>query len=461
MFFNTLSGRFLLLTIGFVMLAEVLIFVPSVARFRQDYLQEKIDLAHLTSLQLLAAPDYMVPQDLADELLETAGVLNIVLRRNEMREMILSKPMTAPVMETYDLRDVSAMTLISDAVSCMFVSTEAVVRVIGRPTKGNGSELEVTLQLMPMRSAMLAYGLNILLLSFLISVISAAMLFFVVRRVVVKPIHRVIQSMIDYQENPEDVTRVIKPNARLREIRVAEETLSAMQADLTANLKQKDRLAQLGAAVAKINHDLRNILTTTQLLTDRIEMSEDPIVARVAPKLVASVDRAINLCEHTLTYGKAEEPAPILSKFLLARLVDEVIDSEDLRQVGDQVTMRCVIPDDLMLNVDREQMFRVLINLVRNARQAIIGSGVAGEIAVSASAQIDGVEITVQDTGPGLPERAIEKLFKPFQGSVRKGGSGLGMAIAAELVRGHGGLLELQNTSPDGTSFRIFLPVNS
>ncbi len=458
MFFNTLSGRFLLLTAVFVMLAEVLIFVPSVARFRQDYLQERIDQAHLASLALMAAPDEMVTQNLADELLENADVLNIVIRRNERREMILSKPLTAQVMDTYDLRSDGPLELMKDALTCLFMPTEGVVRVIGRPVKGNGSELEVTLQLMPMRAAMLEYGLNILLLSLLISVISAGMLFFVVRRAVVRPIHRVIESMIAYQDNPEDATRVIQPNARIRELRVAESTLCELQTDLTASLKQKERLAQLGSAVAKVSHDLRNILTTTQLLTDRIEASEDPVVARVAPKLVASVGRAINLCEHTLTYGKAEEPAPRLSKFLLARLVDEVIESEDLRQNDDLVRMHSKVPQDLMLNADRDQIFRVLINLVRNARQAIVATGKPGSITIEAGKSESGVQITLTDTGPGLPQKAREKLFKPFQGSVRKGGTGLGMAIAAELVRGHGGKLELLESTAQGTTFQITLP---
>jgi len=458
MFFKTLSGRFLLLTIIFVMLAEVVIFVPSIARFREDYLQQRLELAQLASLALLATPDDMVTPELSDELLKNAEVLNIVLRRNERRELILSAPMVEPVMETYDLRTASAYRLISDAMATLFINEEEVIRVIGRPVKGAGIEIEITTKVMPLREAMLDYGRNVFLLSLLISVISSAMLFVAVRFSIVRPIRRLVGNMMDYQHAPEDATRVIAPQSRVVELRAAEDTLHDLQTQLTANLKQKERLAQLGEAVAKISHDLRNILTTTQLLADRIEMSEDPTVARVAPKLVNSVGRAINLCEQTLTFGKAEEAAPKPERFKLADLVDEIIDSENLRDEAEAVKIRCEFDPAFALTAVREQMFRVIINLVRNARQAMVATQGSGEICIRAERTPSGAEIKVCDTGPGLPNAAKEKLFQPFQGSVRKGGTGLGLAIAAELVRGHGGRLELAETSESGTCFRINLP---
>ena len=97
MFLKTLSGRFLLLTIAFVMLAEVMIFVPSVARFREDYLRERLERSQIASLTLLSSPDFMVPDELRYELLANAEVLNIVLRRDAVRELILSSPIPHPV----------------------------------------------------------------------------------------------------------------------------------------------------------------------------------------------------------------------------------------------------------------------------------------------------------------------------------------------------------------------------
>jgi signal transduction histidine kinase len=250
---------------------------------------------------------------------------------------------------------------------------------------------------------------------------------------------------------------VIAPTAQIEELRAAEEAMQSMQQQLTGSLRQKERLAQLGGAVAKISHDLRNILTTAQLFADRLEISADPVVARAAPKLVGSISRAVSLCESTLKFGKAEEAAPDLRPVALAALVQEVAEAEGLAE-GNAVSVLIEVPEDLILRADAEQMFRVLSNLMRNARQAIDATGKGGTIEVSAIETAQEWRIRVGDTGPGLPERAREHLFEAFQGGARKGGTGLGLAIAAELVRGHGGRLELARSDSDGTEFLIHLP---
>jgi signal transduction histidine kinase len=211
--------------------------------------------------------------------------------------------------------------------------------------------------------------------------------------------------------------------------------------------------------VAKISHDLRNILTSAQLFTDRIEGSEDPMVRRMAPKLVNSIRRAVGLTENVLAFGRAEEPPPTLTRVPLAELVSDVLDGERLAVEDHQeVSFSEDVPATLALRADPEQLHRTLSNLVRNARQAIAGSGRPGEICISAREEEDSWVISVTDTGPGLPPKAQEHLFTPFQGGARKGGSGLGLAIAAELMRGHGGALELARTGPEGTCFTIRLP---
>lgn len=450
----------MLLTIGFVMLAEVLIFVPSVARFRQTYLQDRLELAQLATLALLATPDEMVSPELADELLANAEVMNIVLRRNDLRELILSNPITEPIEETFDLRNPGAFTLIRDALACLFAPHDRTIRIIGQPVKNAGYEIETTLHEGPLKAAMLAYGWNVFQLSLVISLMTASLLFLAVRSLMVRPIRRVVENMGAYRDNPDDQSRIIKPSSTVSELREAEAGLQELQTQLSHLLRQKERLAQLGGAVAKISHDLRNILTTTQLLADRIDTSADPAVARVSPKLVASLSRAINLCEHTLTYGRAEEPAPNLHPLLLADLVDEVLEAEALH-APDSITLSADIPADLQVSADEEQLFRVLSNLVRNAREAIVQTNKPGAITISAAKDGKNVQITLRDSGPGLPAKAREKLFRPFEGSARKGGTGLGLAIAAELVRNHGGTLELVETGAKGTIFRLSLPRNS
>ncbi|MEY4304524.1 MAG: hypothetical protein RIT52_699 [Pseudomonadota bacterium] len=455
-FLNTLSGRFLILTVAFVMLAEVLIFVPSIARFRADFMAVRLEKAQIASLAQLAASD-MVSPELEAELLANAEVYNVVLRRDEVRQLVLSSQLPAPVSATYDLRAAGPWELIRDAMVCLMDPADDIIRVIGNPVQEAGLLIEITMDSAPMRDAMLDYGFRILLLSALISVVTAFLLFLAVQRLIVLPIRRVAQHMAAYAEAPEDARRVIAPMAQVEELREAEEAMQAMQRQLTGSLKQKERLAQLGGAVAKISHDLRNILTSAQLFADRLEGSADPMVARSAPKLVGSISRAVALCESTLKFGKAEEVAPAIRAIDLAALVSDVAEAEGLDEDG---TVACLIevPDGFHIMADAEQLYRVLSNLVRNARQAIEATGEGGTIEISASETADEWRIRVGDTGPGLPEKAREHLFEAFQGGARKGGTGLGLAIAAELLRGHGGRLELARSDAEGTEFLIHLP---
>ncbi|MBE1294604.1 MAG: HAMP domain-containing histidine kinase [Shimia sp.] len=453
---NTLSGRFLILTVIFVMLAEILIFVPSIARYREDYLLLRLERAQIASLALLA--DDMIDVELEQELLKNAGVYNVVLRRDEMRQLILSSPIPEPISATYDMRIATASVLIKDAMMQLFETRNRVVRVIGAPVQDAGLLIEVTMDTEELRMSMIDYGVRILALSAVISVVTAFLLFLAVRAILVRPIKGVVGYMQTYAAAPEDARSLITPQAGVTELREAEEALLALQTELTASLKQRERLAQLGGAVAKVSHDLRNILTSAQLFTDRIESSEDPLVRRLAPKLVNSITRAVHLCESTLAFGKAEEPAPTLTRFALSEMVADVVASERLAVEDYDLSFGEDIPAGMMVRADPEQMFRVVSNLVRNARQAIVASGQPGEIAVSAAENDDSWLITVKDTGPGLPPKAQEHLYQPFQGGIRKGGSGLGLAISSELVRGHGGMLTLSETGEAGTTFEICLP---
>ncbi|MEM9395323.1 MAG: HAMP domain-containing sensor histidine kinase [Pseudomonadota bacterium] len=440
------------------MLAEVLIFVPSVARFREDYLLNRLERAQIASLALLATADDMVAPELEAELLANAEVFNIVLQRDEVRELILSDSVPGEIYGTYDLRDPSAYELIRDAMRGIIDPEDHVIRVIGTPVRGAGEVIEVTMTTGPLRDALIDYGIRILILSAAISIFTATLLFLAVRGFLVKPIRRVVAHMTAYAEAPEDARRVITPDAGVTELRDAEDALMSLQTQLTQALKQKDRLAQLGGAVAKISHDLRNILTVAQLLADRMETSEDPTVKRAAPKLVNAISRAVALCESTLAFGKAEERQPELTRFQLAPLVEDVLSSERLSSQTELVNFVSDIPPGIMVRADNEQLYRVLTNLVRNARQAIEVTGAQGQICITAREEDTDWIVCVADTGPGLPAKARENLFTAFQGGARKGGTGLGLVIAYELIRGHGGLLELKGSDENGTEFRISLP---
>ena len=453
---NSLSGRFLILTIIFVMIAEIFIFVPSVARFREDYLRARLERAQIASLAV--AVDAMISPALEAELLENAEVYNVVLRRDEIRQLALSSKLPAPIAATYDMRAPSGATLIADALRTLVQKEDRIIRVIGNPVRDGGQLIEITMDERPMQMAMRDYGLNILILSAFISVMTAGLLFLSVQVLLVRPIKGVVAHMQSYAKAPEDARQIITPTARVRELRDAEVALQMMQTQLTGALRQKERLAQLGGAVAKVSHDLRNIMTSAQLFTDRIGGSDDPLVKRMAPKLVNSITRAVNLCETTLAFGRVDEPAPALTRVNLSRIVEDVIDSERLAAGDYPLSFAEDIPATMTLRADGEQLYRVIFNLVRNARQAIMATGAPGEIGLHADEDELVWRLTVRDTGPGMPQKAREHLFQPFQGGVRKGGAGLGLVIAADLIRGHSGRLELRDTGAQGTTFVIQLP---
>jgi hypothetical protein len=355
--------------------------------------------------------------------------------------------------------------MIVDALARMLTGGDSdVIRVIGAPTGLGAEAIEITLDSGPLKAAMIDYGWRILRLSLIISIITAAMIFVAVRRFVVSPLMAVIENVKAFQENPEDPARIIRPSSRLGEVADAEQALAEMQEDVLTALRERSRLASLGEALAKISHDLRNMLSTGHLMADRLEMSRDPLVARTLPKLIASLDRAISLCQRTLDYGGAEETAPELRQVRLRALAREVAEGLGLDiDAGSGpgsggVRCRIDIPEQHTVLADPEQLYRVLANLMRNAAEAISAGGGRGEIGVEI-AGVDGEQvIRVQDTGPGMPAKALENLFKPFRGGMRRGGAGLGLAIAQELVRAHGGELELISSTTGGTEFEIRLP---
>ena len=448
-----LSARLLVLTAAFVMLAEVLIYVPSIARYRLAWLTERLDAANLAALALKATPDYMVSEELSNELLAGAGVRGIVLKRPESRSLMLSERMPPTIDAAYDLREATAASLIWSALSTLRHGERA-LRVLQAFPDGSPGHVEIVLDEAPLRRAMVDYSINILSLSLVISLITASLVYLALHVLIVRPMRRLTHAIAAFRAAPEAETSVLDPAERGDEIGEAERELAAMQDELRQALRQKTRLAALGAAVAKINHDLRNMLATAHLLSDRLAASGDPEVRRITPTLIATVDRAIELCGQTLEYGRAAEPAPRRSRFPLAELVEDVGLHVGLPPDG-RIGWRNLVAPEIEAEADRDQLFRVLLNLGRNAVQALERGG---EIRVSAERGPHSLWIELADDGPGLPAKTRARLFQPFFGSARAGGTGLGLAIAWELARAHGGELTLKSSGPEGTVFRLELP---
>lgn len=453
---RTLSGRLFLLTVAIVMMTEAFVFLPSVARFREDFLSQRLQMAQIASLALLAADDAMVEDALERELLAHAEVSTIALKRGAARQLVLRTPLSAPVAETFDLRDADMAELILDALAAMVRTEERLIRVIGAPSMNPGEEVDITLNEAPLCREIQAFGQRILLLSLLISTVTGLLIFLVSRRLIVRPMQRVIDQMEAIQRDPEGAPAAGRARSGLSEIARAETVLGEMQAQIRGALRQKTRLAQLGLAVAKISHDLRNMLSSAQLMADRLEASRDPVVARIAPKLIGSIDRAVTLCVSTLRHGKAEEAPPVPRRVALGPLIAEV--GEAVFDEDGPVGFAQEAPPGAEALVDPEHLFRILTNLARNARQAIEASGRAGRVTIVAEDGDGAVSITVRDDGPGMPAKAMETLFQPFIGSASRGGSGLGLAIAAELAASNGGRLELVGSTTAGTVFRLTLP---
>jgi signal transduction histidine kinase len=451
-----LSAKLLLLTILFVMLAEVLVFVPSVSNFRRQWLMERLAAAQIASLAAEAAPGGQLPKTLRDELLEQAKVKAIAVKRADSRVLIIEMDMPDDVDASYDLRDTSWLTLIGDALMVYLAPDNRVIRVVGQPGFNPGELIDVVMEEAPLKAAMIKYGLDILGLSILISIITAALVYLSLDALLVKPMTKLTWNIVRFSERPEDPSRVISPSNRRDEIGTAERELSAMQHELSETLSQKTRLAALGLAVSKISHDLRNMLSSAQLLSDRLSTVKDPTVERLVPKLLASLDRAIRLCARTLDFGQAQEMPPKRQRFTLAPLVSEVSDSLGLPRPN-LIDWKIEIDQELEVDADRDQLFRVLSNLCRNAVQALESGNSPGEIAVAARREGAVTIIDVTDTGPGVPEKARAHLFKAFQSVARKGGTGLGLAIAQELVHAHGGQIALVDNE-GGATFRVTIP---
>ena len=458
-----LSAKLLVLTILFVMIAEVLIYVPSIANFRLSWLSDRVAVARTVALVLYAKPDEAetkLPEGVVQEILDSLGAKTVAMKMGNQRRLLAVNDMPQSIHDDVDLRDPSMLKAVWDAIEVLFFCSDAdIMRVVGPAPKG-GDFVEIVIEEGPLRQAMFRFSRNILLLSLIISAVTATLVYLSLHYMFVRPLDRLTTNMVSFRQDPENPARIVEPSGRNDEIGVAERELGAMQHDLAGMLQQKSHLASLGLAVSKINHDLRNLLASAQLFSDRLLRVADPNVQRFAPKLMASLERAIAFCQSTLSYGQVREPPPDRRAVPVEPLIEDVRETLGL---GPESAVRFVgaVERNLRVDADPDQLFRVILNLARNAMQALEGRAPndPGRDQLRVTGQREGavVVIEVSDTGPGVSERARAHLFEAFQGSTRRGGSGLGLAIAAELIRAHGGEIRLVDGTI-GATFRIIIP---
>ncbi|WP_114377033.1 sensor histidine kinase [Elioraea thermophila] len=446
---RSLSSRLLWLTVGVVLVAQVLILGPSLGRAHLDWLANRIAASHLAALALEAAPDQTVDEALEEDLLRLAGVEVVSLRRHDQRVLALARPLDGPVSEMIDLGTTGVLRAAVSAFAVLVSREDRLIRVIGPSPKQPDVRVDIVLRADPLQHDLERAFATLLVEALAISASAGALMFLVLNWLLVRPMRRLTRAIVAFRLDPEGAPPPSPPRGGNDEIGVAMRELAAMQDELRRALWQKSRLAALGAAVTRINHDLRGILATALLVSDRLTGSADPKVREVAPTLLAAIERAVALCRQTLAY--AREGPPLLDR-RPTRLVSVVAEAGATATPGEAWRIDNRLPPTLEVQGDRDQLFRVFLNLFRNAFEAG-----AQRVRIEARETAETLDVLVSDNGPGLPERVRANLFSPFV-SGKQGGSGLGLAIARDIMRAHGGDIALERTGPEGTVFVLSFP---
>jgi signal transduction histidine kinase len=456
--YGGLSARLLLLTVLIVVVANVLILPPYLAAYEEQWLLDRLRAAELATLVEETAPGGVVTDRVRAMLLANAEVVSVALQADGERRLILQAPRLKRTPYLVDLRRGGPLSWTAPLLT-LTGDGDRMIRVMARPRFRAGEFVEIVASDGPLKRALLAQLGSLMAIAAFTSLMAGAVVYIALSLFLVRPVQRITRSMERFRADPENATSRSVPSGRRDEIGLAERELSRMQMDLRAALVSRARLAALGEAVAKINHDLRNMLTSAQLASERLSGSGDPKVEQALPRLERALDRAVTLASNVLTFGSSAEPAPLKRPTPLRAALDAAADDAGLEPGGIALINR--VDAAALAQADPEQLHRILVNLLRNARQAIDGvaaRGGRGSIIAEARRGEGATLIALTDDGPGLPERARTNLFQPFAGSARQGGTGLGLAISRELAQGHGGDLTLVSTGPTGTTFEIRLP---
>ncbi|MGC9269771.1 sensor histidine kinase [Acidiphilium sp.] len=451
---HSLSARLLWLTVAVTLIVEVMILLPSLGRERIAWLTNRVTEAHLAALTVSTAPHGVVDLSTRNELLRLSGTEAIRLVEGGRSILVLPPRGTVHAEGQINIAHETLIGSMFRAVAVLMNLEPTDILVTSPSPLQKGVIVQIVVHNPILADHLRRYVEHIAALSVAIALLTGLMVFLALDRLLVLPMRRLTESIATFRADPEHAAPLaMPPRKRFRddEIALAASELASMQTELRAALWRNARLAALGTAVAKISHDLRNILASALLVADRLSGSTDPGTRRAATTLVTAVERATELVTKTLTFAREGPPALLRAAFPLADLVGEV--AEQVTAQAETVTIKADIPAGLAPPLDRSQMFRALFNLTRNAAEA-------GASHITVRARCDGAMVTIdiEDDGPGLPEQARANLFRPFTGSARRGGTGLGLAIARDLVRAHGGDLDLVATSAHGTLFRITLP---
>ncbi len=452
-FISRLSGKLLILTILFVLLAEAVIFFPSASSFRKDWLQERATSAGHIALALNAAPETYDRKMLANTFMEDTDISVVTTESMGRSQLVLGTPPDTTDFEIIDLRkNQSGIQL--GATLAAFGDKEGYFRVLAPPPPGDFETLEYLVPKASLQKAMEGYCHNILGLSILIAFMTGILLYSVLRFLIVKPLQCLSDDVSEFQDDPAAPLKTKRTHHRKDEIGDLSRSFTEMQEGVQASLEQRKRLADLGLAVSKINHDLRNVLTSAQLVSDRLAMDKDERVAKMGERLVRAVDRGVRIATGVLDYSAENENDLNLESFSLSKIAEEA--AGDTLTAFQNVSFKNNIDPKLTAKADADHTYRIFQNLIRNAAQALKDQDGA---VVTAEARNGGSKIyaTLSDNGPGLPEKVRETIFTPFTSGGGRGRTGLGLTISKELAEAQGGNISLVSSDAQGTSFELTL----
>jgi len=449
--YRSLSTQLLVVTVALVVLGSVAIHLLSLARYREEHLSQRLDNGYLVTLALRET-DRVPARALTLRLLASIGVQGLEINRLDgERPLILGNVQVADLYVDLPLAD--PVHAIQEAVYTLLTGGRRLLAVSGNPRGRPTVWVTLFVDERTLYREMLVHSRQTLITTTGIALVAGLLVYLGLQWFLVRAIRRITRNLVAFRQDPSDPERVIRPSRRPDEIGVMERELARMQNSLREALAQQSRLAALGTAVSKINHDLRSILSTVSVTSAQLARVDNPGVHRVLPLLSDSVERAIQLCTRTLDLARGDRQTPQRGPCALHELVESV--GQTLKCQDSPLRWHNAVPGDLVIDADRERLFRILFNLIQNAVEAMGEQG--GELWIRAHPRQGGISIEIEDTGPGIPDGLREPLFTPFA-SARPGGTGLGLASARELARSHGGDLELAHSGPQGSCFHLYLP---
>jgi len=461
-FYRRLRVKLLLLICACVIFTEALVFLPTVANRQHRWFENQHRFAHALLLSIYNSYEY----GLEERALTNFELVEVSLTAPDgTRHEIRTEQPHITIDRIIDLDKMSGVDYLISAMRTLFIGGNRIIQITGQ-VGDDGTKLSLLTRDYSLRATLFTFGKRFFYSSLAIGLIVALAIYLLVTEILLRPIYRIYSNVLNFVMMPDDPQAILIPTNRHDEIGLVERRLAAIETELQCGYAQQKHLAELGLAISKINHDMRNLLASAHLISDRLSSIDDPLIQRLAPKLIRTIDRAINYSQSVLLYGKIQEQPPHLQRLLLNPLIDDVLDVLEPDQYGN-ITIDNKVGEDFEIDADGEQLHRIFTNLCRNALQALAAqklpeSGqnppLPKKITFEAHREGEEAVIWVSDTGPGLPERAREHLFKPFRGGVRANGTGLGLAICHELVRAHGGTIRLREEEPTGTHFEIRLP---